>query len=59
MVKLRKDTLETWVSKYNLQNVNYKVAIIMAGNFPLARDHMGIIPLYIGWDSKGVFYVSS
>ena len=25
----------------------------------VARDHMGIIPLYIGWDSKGVFYVSS
>ena len=39
MVKLRKDTLETWVSKYNLQNVNYKVAIIMAGNFPLAGLH--------------------
>ena len=25
----------------------------------VARDHMGIIPLYIGWDDKGVFYVSS
>ena len=25
----------------------------------VARDHMGIIPLYIGWDGKGVFYVSS
>ena len=39
MVKLRKDKLETWISKYNLQNVNYKVAIIMAGNFPLAGLH--------------------
>jgi len=39
MVKLRKDTLEKWVSKYNLQNVNYKVAVIMAGNFPLAGLH--------------------
>ena len=39
MVKLRKDKLVTWVSKYNLQNVNYKVAIIMAGNFPLAGLH--------------------
>ena len=25
----------------------------------IARDHMGIIPLYIGWDNKDVFYVSS
>tara|TARA_B100001057_G_scaffold110300_1_gene108365 strand:- start:60 stop:1718 length:1659 start_codon:yes stop_codon:yes gene_type:complete len=25
----------------------------------IARDHMGIIPLYIGWDKKDVFYVSS
>ena len=25
----------------------------------IARDHMGIIPLYIGWDEQDVFYVSS
>ncbi len=25
----------------------------------IARDHIGIIPLYIGWDDKGTFYVSS
>ena len=25
----------------------------------IARDHMGIIPLYIGWDDKNIFYVSS
>ncbi len=25
----------------------------------IARDHMGIIPLYMGWDSKGTFYVAS
>lgn len=25
----------------------------------IARDHMGIIPLYIGWDSHGTFYVAS
>ena len=25
----------------------------------IARDHIGIIPLYIGWDKKGTFYVSS
>ncbi|MCL4113152.1 UNVERIFIED_CONTAM: hypothetical protein GTU68_065788 [Idotea baltica] len=25
----------------------------------VARDHMGIIPLYIGWDPHGTFYVAS
>lgn len=25
----------------------------------IARDHIGIIPLYIGWDSMGTFYVAS
>ncbi|MGB1042901.1 MAG: asparagine synthase B [Tenacibaculum sp.] len=25
----------------------------------IARDHMGIIPLYIGWDKSGTFYVAS
>ena len=25
----------------------------------IARDHMGIIPLYIGWDKHGTFYISS
>lgn len=25
----------------------------------IARDHMGIIPLYMGWDEAGTFYVAS
>ncbi len=25
----------------------------------IARDHMGIIPLYMGWDKYGTFYVAS
>ena len=25
----------------------------------VARDHMGIIPLYMGWDENGTFYVAS
>ncbi len=25
----------------------------------IARDHMGIIPLYVGWDSDGQFYFAS
>ncbi|WP_347174177.1 asparagine synthase B [Polaribacter uvawellassae] len=27
--------------------------------FFVARDHMGIIPLYVGWDENGTFYVAS
>ncbi|MFT4849421.1 MAG: asparagine synthase (glutamine-hydrolyzing) [Sediminicola sp.] len=28
-------------------------------SYLVARDHMGIIPLYIGWDENGTFYVAS
>ncbi len=34
---------------YDVQNDEYFVA----------RDHIGIIPLYIGWDMNGTFYVAS
>ena len=57
MVKLRKDTLETWISKYNLQNVNYKVAVIMAGNFPLAGLHDLICVIITG--NKAIIKPSS
>jgi asparagine synthase (glutamine-hydrolysing) len=29
------------------------------GDYFVARDHIGIEPLYVGWDSKGTFYVAS
>ena len=29
------------------------------GTFLIGRDHMGIIPLYQGWDSEGRYYVAS
>lgn len=32
---------------------------IKSDNYFIARDHMGIIPLYIGWDANGTFYVAS
>jgi len=34
---------------YDVQNDSYFIA----------RDHMGIIPLYMGWDKHGTFYVAS
>ena len=34
---------------YDVQNDSYLIA----------RDHMGIIPLYMGWDKNGTFYVAS
>ena len=32
---------------------------VAKGSYLIARDHMGIIPLYMGWDSNGTFYVAS
>ncbi len=32
---------------------------IEKNEYLIARDHMGIIPLYIGWDKEEQFYVSS
>lgn len=29
------------------------------GNYLIARDHMGVIPLYMGWDQQGSLYVAS
>jgi len=38
--QLTKDKLQSWISKYNLSNTETKtVAVIMAGNFPLAGFH--------------------
>ena len=31
----------------------------MTDEYLVARDHMGIIPLYMGWDKHGTFYVAS
>lgn len=28
-------------------------------SYLIARDHIGIIPLYMGWDANGTFYVAS
>jgi asparagine synthase (glutamine-hydrolysing) len=32
---------------------------VLQDTFLIARDHIGIIPLYMGWDISGNFYVSS
>ena len=32
---------------------------IQKDQYFIARDHMGIIPLYMGWDADGTFYVAS
>ena len=39
MHELENENLRTWISKYNIKNEISKVAIIMAGNFPLAGLH--------------------
>ena len=37
--KLNKNVLDAWINQYNFVNQNSKVAIIMAGNFPMAGFH--------------------
>ena len=32
---------------------------IKNNKYLIARDHIGIIPLYMGWDEKGTFYIAS
>lgn len=32
---------------------------VSADEYFIARDHMGIIPLYMGWDEDGTFYIAS
>ncbi len=32
---------------------------VIKDDYFIARDHMGIIPLYMGWDGDGIFYVAS
>jgi asparagine synthase (glutamine-hydrolysing) len=32
---------------------------VETNEYLIARDHMGIIPLYMGWDKDGTFYVAS
>ena len=34
---------------YDIKNEEYLIA----------RDHIGIVPLYMGWDKKGTFYIAS
>ena len=32
---------------------------VRADSYLIARDHMGIIPLYMGWDKNGTLFVAS
>ena len=37
----------------------FAVYDVAKNEYFIAREHMGIIPLYIGWDENGTFYVAS
>ncbi len=37
----------------------FAVYDVQKDSYFIARDHMGIIPLYMGWDKFGTFYVAS
>lgn len=52
---------EDGVDFLNKLNGIFSFAIYDAENdsYFIARDHIGIIPLYMGWDGNGTFYVAS
>ncbi len=52
---------EKGIDFLDLLNGIFAFAIYDSTNdeFFIARDHMGIIPLYMGWDKDGTFYVAS
>ena len=52
---------EKGVSFLNDLNGIFAFALYDSSNdkYIIARDHMGIIPLYMGWDKQNIFYVSS
>jgi asparagine synthase (glutamine-hydrolysing) len=39
--------------------LGFAIYNVETDSYLVARDHMGIIPLYIGWDENGTFYVAS
>ena len=49
---------KNFVSKIN-GIFSFAIYDVAKDEYFVARDHMGIIPLYMGWDSSGTFYVAS
>ena len=52
--------------KYELDFINklngifaFALYDIKNKEYLIARDHIGIVPLYMGWDKKGTFYIAS
>ncbi len=49
---------KSFVSKLN-GIFAFAIYDVVKDEYFVARDHMGIIPLYMGWDSSGTLYVAS
>jgi len=58
ILALYKEKRETFLDELN-GIFGFALYDVEKDTFFIARDHMGIIPLYIGWDEKGTFYVAS
>ena len=42
-----------------MESLVLRFMIFKEDSYFIARDHMEIIPLYMGWDQHGTFYVAS
>ena len=58
ILALYKEKRETFLDELN-GIFGFALYDVEKDTYFIARDHMGIIPLYIGWDEKGTFYVAS
>ena len=55
--------LYSWYGTKFIEKLNgifaFALYDIKKNQYLIARDHIGIIPLYMGWDEKGTFFVAS
>lgn len=58
ILALYKEKGETFLDELN-GIFGFAIYDVEKDEYFVARDHMGIIPLYVGWDENGTFYVAS
>ncbi len=58
ILALYKEKGETFLDDLN-GIFGFAVYNVEKDEYLIGRDHMGIIPLYMGWDENGTFYVAS
>ncbi len=58
ILALYKEKGETFLDELN-GIFGFAIYDVEKDEYFVARDHIGVIPLYVGWDENGTFYVAS